>query len=404
MKFLFILIWLSLYLDASYINMQQYAKKGMHHKVLQEAKKSFSEYQNPKLHLLWAQSAEKLGKTTEAMAAYERVLILDPENKTAQKALQHIYTQTNRENLTLNPENDTKESSFKTKASLKFGYDTNININAGGDLLDGYYGVELGLDQISTYFSAMTANFLYLYHFRENPNWFLQGTLDLFYQNNFNAHKYDLTIPTANLTLGYLEGDNLFYIPVNYNNIHYLEKNLLNILTIKPRFRTTVIENYLWDIAVLYEKRNYIQTEDKAKDATSYGIESGIYYSFKNTQASLNVKYENRKADTQEIERYIDAQFFTLNTQMKYYFDNDIYAHFNYLFRYADYDDNIGTRETPSQISRDDYINELTLKISYILNKQTEVYIEDIYTKSLSTYIPAEYHKNIISLGLQMRF
>lgn len=103
-------------------------------------------------------------------------------------------------------------------------------------------------------------------------------------------------------------------------------------------------------------------------------------------------------------ERYVDANFFTFNSNLKYYFTTDMIAQAQYLFRYSDYKDNIGTAATPSRISRDDYINEFDIKLSYLLNKDMELYIEDRYTKSLSTYIPAEYNKNVFLLGFQLRY
>lgn len=387
--------------------MLNYSKNSEYKKVLNEAKYSLADYQNPKLHLLWAKSAQKLGKMTIAMGAYERVLILEPKNKEAKKALELIYSQTNREGLSTNPSEGSKKNKVRAQANLSLGHDSNVNANASGDDLDGYYGLDVGVDEVSSSFARVTANISYLYNFEEYDNWFIKSTLDIYYQNNFNAHLYDLTVPTAEIALGYIKGDYLYYLPISYNNINYLNKNLLNIFAFTPRVRVNFLEKGLWDTSLIYAQRNYIETVDIGKDAKTYGFQTGVYWSTTNAQLHLNGKYESRtadKADKADNDRFVDANFFTLDSNLKYYFTSSFIAEAHYLFRYSDYSDDIGTDATPSDISRDDYISEIDLKFSYLLNKDMEIYVRDTYTQSLSTYIPSEYHKNIFLLGFQIRY
>jgi len=404
MKIIYLLIFITYTINASYIKMQSYAKNNQYQKVLEEAKNSVDEYQNPKLHLLWAKSAQTLGHNTEAMSAYERVLILEPTNNEAKVALNSIYKKTGKRGLSSNTSEEKKVNRLRTKASLNFGQDSNVNVNASGGDLDGYYGAKLGLDTISSYFARFTANISYLYTFEDHDNWFMQSTLDVYYQNNFSAHLYDLTVPTAEIALGYTKDEYLFYFPISYNNINYLNQNLLNIFAFTPRIRVTLENNILWDTAAIYTQRNYINAFDSGKNATTYGLQTGVYWNAKSTQFHLNTKYEKRSADNSNEDRYINASFFTLDGKAEYYFTSSLIAEANYLFRYADYSDNIGSKATPSSISRDDYINQMNFKLSYLLDKNTELYLQDTYTNSLSTYIPSEYKKNVFLLGMQVRY
>ena len=390
--------------NASYIQMQNYAKQNQYKKVLKEAKYSLEDYQNPKLHMLWATSAQKLGQTTRAMSAYERVLILEPDNQEAKDALDTIYEITHRKGLSSTPNDGTRKNKLRAKANLSFGYDSNVNVNASGDNLDGYYGIDLGLKRISSAFAKVKANVSYLYNFEEYDNWFVQSALDVYYQNNFSAHLYDLAVPTVEFALGYIKDDYLFYFPISYNNIHYLNKDLLNIFSFTPRIRITFLENALWDTSAIYSRRNYIENIDKTKDATTYGIQTGIYWNTDQSQLYANVKYESRSSNKAQNDRFVDANFFTFDANYKYYFTTSLIVESHYLFRYSDYSDNIGTDATPSEISRDDYINEIALKFSYLINKDMEIYVSDTYTQSLSTYIPAEYNKNVFQLGFQVRY
>jgi len=404
MKIIISLLMIQLTANASYLRMQEYAQHKQYIKVLQEAKNSSSEYENPKLHLLWAKSAEKLGQYAVAMSAYERVLILEPDNTEAKTALNHIYSDSGKKGLSSNSSEEKQSNKLRAKASLNFGHDNNVNINASGDDLDAYYGVSLGLKKISSNFARVTANASYLYTFEEYDNWFMQSTLDLYAQNNFSAHLFNLTIPTAEIAIGYKKGNYLLYFPISYNNINYLDQDLLNIFAFTPRVRVSLQKNMLWDTSAIYTKRNYINTVDIGKDATTYGLQTGLYWNTLKTQFHVNAKYENRSADNKNNDRYVDASFFTFDSKATYYFSSSLITETKYLFRYSDYSDNIGTDATPSSISRDDYINEINVKFSYLLNKNTELYIQDTYTQSLSTYIPSEYSKNVFLLGVQVRY
>ena len=54
--------------------------EGNYEAVIADAKKSTDQYGDPRLHMLWGKSAEALGDNEAAMSAYERVLMLDPDN------------------------------------------------------------------------------------------------------------------------------------------------------------------------------------------------------------------------------------------------------------------------------------------------------------------------------------
>ena len=384
--------------------MQHYAQNHQYESVLQEAKHSLEEYQNPKLHLLWAKSADKLGKSNEAMSAYERVLILEPNNDEAQKALKILYKKMGKKGLSSHTSEEKRNNKFRAVGSLEFGYDSNVNVNASGDDLDGYYGVHLGLKKIASYFARVTANASYLYNFDTYDNWFIHASLDLSHQNNFSAHLYDLTVPTGELALGYIKDAYVLYFPVSYNNIHYLNKDLLHIFTFTPHLRISLQNNILWDTSVIYTKRDYINTKDIGKDATTYGLQTALFLNTTTTQYHINAQYEKRTSNHTNNDRYVDADFLTLDANIKYYFTSSVILESSYLFRYANYKDDIGTQATPSSISRDDYINEFSAKFSYLLSKNSELYIQDTYTKSLSTYIPSEYNKNVFLLGMQIRY
>ncbi len=112
--------------------LQAYYDQGAYQNVIAEASADYAQYDNPKLHLLWAKSAEALGDDITAMSAYERVLLLDPAQSDAQIALVAIYKRLHRDMLSnALYANEFREAStasprnreLRLDARLSLGYD-----------------------------------------------------------------------------------------------------------------------------------------------------------------------------------------------------------------------------------------------------------------------------------------
>ena len=404
MKILLILLFANVLLQASYTKVLRYYEQGKYHKVQTEAKKSYSDYNNPKLHLLWAKSAEKTGLTTEAMSAYERVLILDEENEEAATALALIYQNTNRNGLSVNPYAVEKNGKWKARANLSLGYDNNLNANPGGDALDEYYGVVGNKGTLSSQFIRFTGDVSYTYQLEEAEGWFLKGTFNIYNQSNFSAHKYDLLMGTIEVATGYTAANYSFYLPLSYDKIHYLNKSLMERYRLMPRVFIPIFTDSLLDLSLNYTRRSYIDKIDKNNDANSFGVGAGIFFPIENSLAHINIKYEKRTSDNNLINQFIDATFINVDASIKHSFNDSLTADAKYSFRYGDYNDDVGTLTTPSSIKRVDYFNQIDFKLSYILKPDVELYVRDVYANNSSNYIPTEYNKNIFMVGINLTY
>ncbi len=402
MKLLLPLLFSNILLQASYVKMLDYYDKEKYVQVIAEAKKSYSEYSNPELHLLWAKSAEKLGLTTEAMGAYERVIILDENNSDAQSALGTIYKNTNREELPVNPYAPQNNGKWKIKTDLSLGHDSNVNANPGGTALDEYYGVVGNTGTVSSNFMRFTGDIAYIQKLEEAEGWFVKSTLNLYSQSNFSAHKYDLTVGTAALGAGYNSTNYSFYLPLSYDYIHYLDKNLMERYRFMPSLYIPLSAQALLNISANYTRRSYRDQEDKKNDAYTLGAGMGLYYSMDNSSAYLNIKYEERTAEETFSSQYIDANFITVDAHIKHSFRDTLFAEVAYTFRYGDYKDNIGTLLIPSKTIREDYFNQLDIKLTQVLTKNIELYLRNTYADNRSNYMPTEYDKNVFMFGISV--
>ena len=386
--------------------MVHYYQNHQYQAVLQEAKKSQKEYNNPKLHLLWAKSATYLGQTTTAMGAYERVLILDENNQESIYALKKIYRQTKRRELAPNVDSDVKQSTFKLNANLSYGYDTNINVTPGSAALKNFFGTANGtkLNAISTQFVQFTTGAEYTYKLGEMQNWFIRSTLNVYNQSNIEAHTYDMFMGSAELGVGYFGNAYKIYLPMNYNYIEYLNRHLLNRYRLTPKVTLPFYGENLLEFNALYSMRDFVAEKYANFDATSMGLGAGVYFFIDKSIAHVGIRYETRSANDQTIEKFVDADFIDLDFNLKYEFLPKIWIEGDYHLRLGAYDDNINTFAHPSTKEREDTFQQIGISLLYALNKDIELTFSNTYTDNDSNYIATKFNKNVTMLGINYTY
>ncbi|MEA2099624.1 MAG: hypothetical protein U9P72_05805 [Campylobacterota bacterium] len=423
MKVLVVLILFSVFASASYETADKYYKSGKYEDAIKELKISVDEYSNPKLHLLWAKSAEALGDIDEVMSAYERVVMLDENSVESRVALIKIYSDSGRDEL-LNEMRDslqnyqltakqrsslellktTTSDSLKVKGSLLLGYDSNININPGSKILDNYYGSSGNLDEISTLFSRFNGRLSYVNELESKGGWYGRIDLIAYYQNNFDASYYNLFLGGADAGVGYVGDRYSLYLPLNYSTINYLDKNLLDQIYFKPRVDFTLVNNFLFSLNINYIDRAYTNNEDKYRDDTTVGIGTDMYYIFNKNFLYFSVKYENFSAKESSSFKYIDKDILTASLGVNYKLTPWLLTRFDYRYRDGSYEDDIGTISKIDRTKRADKYHQAELKLSHFFTKNYEVYISSRYAQNSSNYIPVEYNKNIIIFGISANY
>jgi len=415
-RVIFILLITSAGLFADYKQALTHYNEGLYQQALDEAKRSKKNYSNPNLHLVWAYSAQVLGQTEDAMHAFERVLILDANNKQAKEALRKIYRQTDRTELLSKEERsyvyklrgrgapvrlEKKHTlPIKVSASLALGYDSNVNTTPGSAVLDNYFDTDDHDDEISSFFSRVTAGIHYRYALDEEEGAYMKTSLRAFSQSNFSAHLYDLSTVSLELGAGYAQKAYDLYFPVSYHKVNYLDRDLLEHIRFLPTVLVPIGDDIIIDVSVLYSQNNYISDDDQAKNDSTTGISAGGYFLFGDHFAYLSAKYENKKAQDADPTKYISAEFFTATLGVNYYFTPSLVGAVDYRFRYGRYGDAVGLSNT----IRDDNLHLLDIKLSYLLSKKSQIFISENYAQNLSNYIPSEYKKNSIILGVSVNF
>lgn len=400
-------------LIAGVADMQTLYHQRKYEAVIAEAQKSPSEYGDASLHLLWAKSAEALGKKEIAMSAYERVLMIDPDNTEVRVHLASLYADLGRdelaaemskstENYQLTPAQRTALASLRrddlqqmrASAGIAVGYDSNINISPD----------ELDLPTIGkakeTIFTQFLGNLSYTHDLSEKGGWYLRGDADLFYQNNSSAHYYDLLAGSVAAGAGYSGSFYDVYLPVSYGRVHYLDRDLLQSVSVDPRINFTLAPSFILNVNARYTERSYIDKADEKSDVTISGGGLGLFWLFDNNFAYIKANYNNYSADHSDSIRFTDKDTITTALGINYALREWFIARADFRYRYATYDDKV----TDSSDDRSDDFYQTDLKVSRIFFDTLEGSLLYRYIKNTSNYAPAEYDKNIVMLGLQYNY
>ncbi len=407
-KILTTLIFFALWLHADVQKVQSYYDAAEYEKAIQEAKSSVSEYANPQLHLLWAKSAEKLGRDNEAMSAYERVEILDENNIAARIALAKLYKRTGRDalaresakelqNYQLTPQQrnsldvlrQVNLHSFKASATLSSGYDTNINVASNN--LTGVASKIIG-----TAFAQFSGGVSYINELEDKGGWYSRGDIRLYDQKNFEskASLYDMLFASGGVGLGYGGDGYDFYIPLSYDTIHYLNKDLLTQVKLQPRLSYTFSNMLIGSVDLSYISHSYT-TEDalNKRDDTALALGGGVYYLLGKDYLYLKAKYENYSAKKETIVLYVDKSFLSISAGVNYNISSWLVLKGDYKFRSASYKDD-----------RKDAFHQLEVRASHYFADNYELYLSDSYAKNSSSKRNFEYSKNIVMLGLSLNY
>ena len=410
MKKILILSLLSLSLFAGVKQVQTYYDAKEYKEAITEAKASSDDFSNPHLHLLWAKSAEALGHENEAMSAYERVEMLDKNNIEARIALAKLYKRTGRDDLArteakslqnyqLTPQQRNSLDSlrginvhsFKAYASLAVGHDTNINI--ASEELTGASG-----EALSTMFAQFSGSLSYINEIEDKGGWYARGDLQLYNQTNFdsNASLYDLFLGGLSVGAGYAGDGYNIYIPIGYDSINYLEKNLFTQIKLQPRINYILSNELIFSGDLNYVARSYT-TDDNLnnRDDNTYGLGMGAYYLLGKDFIYLKAKYENSSADIDVVGvEYVDKTALSMSLGANYNLVSWLVVKADYRFRLGSYDDN----------DRSDKFNQVGIKFSHYFAKMFEAYVSDTYAKNSSNISDKEYTKNIFMFGIALNY
>ena len=353
---------------------------------------------------------EQEGNTNLAQAAYERAILDDEENDEARLRLAALYKTIgmrsqgdallgtiNRRKLTpqqrtalaaLRQETSASLSSFRAQAALSIGYDDNININPVDNTL-----LTTTDDQISTAFTRASVDASYLHNLDEAGGWFLRGDGNFYYQNNASAHDYDVIYGRLYAGGGYRSGDYAFYLPLYYDRLDYLGRDLLQESGLHPDLNIQLSSALTLDINAHYSARRYIQSDDQTRNDNLLGAGAGLFWFNGDDLAYIKIRIVDYRAVDSAAPDFTDKTLYYMMVGGIYDLTSEIDLYGDYQFRFADF--------TPVDNGhRQDANSDLKVALEYDLNSDFRLRGQYRYLYNSSNFDLAHYTKNELLFGL----
>jgi len=400
-------------LFASMAEVQTLYDQKKYEAAILEAQKSPQEFGNPKLHLLWAKSEEALGNDEMAMSAYERVLMMDPDNTEVRVHLTSLYAYLDRddlankmlkstENYQLTPSQrmslDTLKKAdletIKASASLSIGYDSNVNVSPN-DL-----NIPNNEEAQSSLFTQFKGHISYTHELDEKSGWYLRSDADMFYQNNADASYYNLFAGSMDLGFGYRDKNYDLFLPVKYGRVNYLDRDFMETIGIEPRANIVFSKSLIGNINARYTERSYLHDSDKNRDDTVFGYGAGLYWLFDKNFAYFKANYADYDAKHTDKLRFTDKETLSINVGVNYDINDWFVARLDYRYRYTLYRD---FADDGSKQRSDDY-EQYEFKFSKMVSDTTEGSLLYRYSNNRSNYGLAEYDKDVVMFGFQYNY
>ena len=370
---------------------------------------------NEHTDLLIGECYEKESNTNLAQAAYERAILEDDDNTQARLKLAALYNAMqmkaqadaillNVNETQLSPEQRTSlallrateaESitDFRARIGLDLGYDSNINVSPLSDDL----ATNVVDAATETLFSRLRADVSYLHDLNTAGGWFLRTDANLYYQNNASAHYYDAAYARIYAGGGY-RGENFsLYVPLFYNRLNYLDRDLLQETGVLPDLDIQLTNTLILNFNAMYSARRYIQSSDTLRDDDILSAGSGLFWLEGKDIAYIKIRYENYTAINGNAVAFTDKVMYYGMLGGLYSMQNIVDLRLNYQYRYGDFKEVIAGK-------REDSNHEVRIAFERDILKQLRLRAQYRYVTNISNYDLAEYDKNEMMLGIMYNY
>jgi len=387
-----------------------------------------SKLSDKKLNFYLGLSAYEIANYEMALAAFERVQILDPKNirnqleiartyfklkmyKNAELLFKEILNNPNLpENVQKNIElymakiKSVQKKSFSTvNIAIDYIYDSNVNYGSIADSYNSSLGTLNTTDKISDNAKQIYTDFTNIYDIGEKNSYAIKNKFSFFQKDYKEQNSYD--IQYVSYTPSIINSDDKRYmeLELNFDKLKLDKLDYLNTLAITPKFNYSHNSTYKSLVSLKFMRKYFSQSAQTNLNAdhyqASYGVQSILsknsyaLVSFigtkeepsrAGTSPSIYSKYEDYKLNINYGKQFTKKYSMQLSTAI----NDRKYKEYSTIL--------LSTR-------RDTGINT-NLSISTILDNNFVLNTKLSYTKNLSNQAIYEYVKHTISFGISKRF
>lgn len=274
-----------------------------------------------KINFILGRSAYETGRYEIALAAFERVQILDPAN--ARNQLEIARTQyvlkmyedarlglkevlanpslpgnvrTNVELLLSKVDKELRKSFFYGTVKIGGIYDSNVNYGAYDDRYNlPSYGTFSTTKPVSDYARDLQVGLTHIYDIGEKNGYTVRNSVTAFNREYTSEHDYDMTYLSYSPALVYQDLKSTYEVNVMFDHMLLNHASYLNVYSLMPNViykpdATTYLSTY-----VKFARKNFTNPTNELRDARNFEASLGIQKFYGSSYFSLKTTIEEER-------------------------------------------------------------------------------------------------------------
>lgn len=405
-------------------------EKGLHYYRKKDYNKSYKLFSkiylqklmDAKFNFYYGHSAYKSGHYEMALASFERVEMIEPNNSRIKLEMARIYfilemyedaelrfkevlqNPTIPKNVRINIElylaqiaNKTKKSFTYVTASLEVFYDSNINFGS----LDDEYNIGDNIfptqDELSSVALQLTGDILNIYDIGEKDGYLLKNKISMLTNRYSNHPSYNINYLTYNPSLIYKTTRYITDIEFGFDILTVANDVYMKTISFKPKVDISHTDSLKSSIYFKLIDKFYKEKDlDAYQYEFSYGLQkllSPTSYVVTNLTYLFQDKRRGQRIDVDYDEYKIDINYLNQISKkysLEFYADikNRKYKNYSELF--------VSTR--------DDKSGTISTTLTMQLSKDLRLKLKALYNRSHSNQKVFSYKKHTLSMGIVKTF
>lgn len=384
----------------------------------------FNDMGNILVNFYLGRSAYELGKYEFAISAYDRILIVQPDNSRVRLELAQtymkmdLYAQSIKEfEIVLNDKkipsqvkkqieskirlmkNKQKKHFYNITAMTGILYDSNINATPSTGAFD-IYNPTIGStvtinnsdEEKSSSIYQTVGQFNHKYRYSDN---FILSNSVTALQMKYNNHKEkDVQALSLSTTPTYLQDTYKLSLALGFDKINLGHKSYQHNFYINPTYTKMINSSFLYDLGLKFGDVNF--DKEKDKNAHIYELQNSLKYLTKDYglfSFGLNI---GKEKEIKEVRTDIDHKYYTMYITNSYDFMEDytLLSSLNYkILEYSDNDINFLSK-------REDKKSDVSISIQKPIFKEILLNVGTTYTHRDSNHASSDYDKYSMKMNL----
>lgn len=374
--------------------------------------------ENETVNFYMGRAAYRVGRLSHSAMAYERVLILNPDNHVARAQLAKTYMDMEqyalaRENfeavLQHEPPPHVKEDIERLLAKIKTAdtpwnfwgrvdvagfYDDNVNFGPGSDIVDTSLGqLQLAPDSLAkeAFGLSLTLNANGLYDVGEKGGWFIAGDAGAYGTILDNAHDRELFLMRSGAGLQHVGRRSFLQLPFNYQHLDKGGDSYVNISGFKPALLYGLSPNWHLVSSGTAEYRDYTSLHER--DGGFLSLDETLRRYFGNRRHSVSFTLSGFHEDA-KISEYINTGWESaLACELRLPARMASYCRVRYKDSYYRGKSELETED------RHDRNWQFLVGLNKVLINNWGLDVSYLYSDNISTYDLYDYDRSIVTLS-----